>query len=342
MQKLPLLKIILYKLPIDLKTNSSDNVSMENLLEIKNLSIHFGEFQALYNVNLKMFKGELHAIVGESGCGKTMTAMSVMRLLPKRAKITSGEIIFNGGNLLELNEKQMRNLRGNKIALIPQDPMTSLNPLYTIGNQLVESIRAHSKVSHHQALRKAREVMDLVKIPDINSKLNFYPHEFSGGMKQRIIIAMALATNPELIIADEPTTALDVTIQKQVMDLIYEIKKDFGTTILLISHDLALVSNYADKISVMYSGHVVEEADSKEFFKNPIHPYSNALLNSLPSVNPMLKLKTIEGAPPSIQEQISGCKFHPRCEFCNKEICTTQNPVLEEKRQNHFVSCLIK
>ena len=315
---------------------------MEKILEIKNLNLFFGELQALYDVNLTLEKGEMYALVGESGCGKTMTAMSVMRLLPKLAEIRSGEIIFNGNNLLKLSEKQMRNLRGNKIALIPQDPMTSLNPLYTVGNQLIESIREHTHVTSKQAMRKSREVMDLVRIPDSASKLNYYPHEFSGGMKQRIIIAMALATNAELFIADEPTTALDVTIQKQIMDLLSDIKKEFNSTILLISHDLALVSNYAEKISVMYSGHIVEQASAGEFFRNPIHPYSIALLNSLPTINTGLKLKTIEGAPPSIQVQISGCKFHPRCDFCRKEICTTESPVLTERRTNHLSACLVK
>ena len=315
---------------------------MENTLEIKNLNLFFGENQALYNVNLDLKKGEMHALVGESGCGKSLTAMSIMRLIPKNANIKSGEIFFDGKNLLSLSDKEMRELRGNKIALIPQDPMTSLNPLYTIGNQLVESIKVHSKVTERQALRKAREVMDLVKIPDVNNKLNFYPHEFSGGMKQRIIIAMALACNAELIIADEPTTALDVTIQKEIMDLINEIKDEFKTTILLISHDLALVSNYADMISVMYSGHIVEQAPAKEFFKNPIHPYSIALLNSLPNKNPMLKLKTIEGAPPSIQEMIVGCKFHPRCEYFKQGVCDAQQPELIEKSIYHFSACLMK
>ena len=315
---------------------------MENILEIKNLNLFFGEYQALYDVNLELKKGIMHALVGESGCGKTMTAMSVMRLLPKAAQIKSGEIFFNGENLLKFKDRQMRELRGNKIALIPQDPMTSLNPLYTIGNQLVESIRAHSKVSERQALRKAREVMDLVSIPDIDNKLNFYPHEFSGGMKQRIIIAMALACNAELIIADEPTTALDVTIQKQIMDLLDEIKKELGVTILLISHDLALVSNYADVISVMYSGHVVEQAPAKDFFRNPMHPYSVALLNSLPTRNPALKLKTIEGAPPSIQEAVFGCKFHPRCDFCKDGVCEMKVPELTERRAYHYCACWVR
>lgn len=315
---------------------------MENILEINNLNLFFGKYQALFDVNLKLKKGATHALVGESGCGKTMTAMSIMKLIPKSAKITSGKIIYNNQNLLELKNEEIREIRGNKIALIPQDPMTSLNPLYTIGNQLTEAIQAHSKVSPRQALRKAKEVMSLVSIPDIDKKLDFYPHEFSGGMKQRIIIAMALACNAEIIIADEPTTALDVTIQKQIMDLINEIKKEFNTTVLLISHDLALVSNYADDISVMYAGHVVEEASAKDFFKTPLHPYSNALLNSLPTTNPMLKLKTIEGAPPSIQEGLTGCKFYPRCEFCKDGICNMEEPLLKEKMLHHFCACHIK
>lgn len=317
---------------------------MANILEIKNLDLFFKtddkEYQALYDINLSFEKGKIHSIVGESGCGKSMTAMSVMRLIPKTAFIKNGEILFNNDNLLNYKPAQMRNLRGNRIALIPQDPMTSLNPLYTIGNQLVEAIQAHSKVTKTQALRKAKEVMNLVQIPDAENKLNFYPHEFSGGMKQRIIIAMALACNAELIIADEPTTALDVTIQKQIMDLILDIKNEFNTTVLLISHDLALISNYADTVTVMYSGHIVEQADASEFFKNPLHPYSKALLNSLPETNPALKLKTITGAPPSIQEEISGCKFHPRCEFCEKGLCDIKLPTLENKSENHSSACL--
>ena len=314
---------------------------MEIILEIKNLNVFLGEYQVLYNINLHLEKGIIHSLVGESGCGKTMTAMSVMRLLPKSLFIKSGEILYNNENILYHKEKQMRNLRGNKIALVPQDPMTSLNPLYTIENQIVESIRVHSKVSYNQAIRKAKEVLDLVKLPDVENKLKMYPHELSGGMKQRIIIAMALATNAEILIADEPTTALDVTIQKQIMDLINEIKQERGTTILLISHDLALVSNYSDKISVMYSGQIVEEANADSFFKNPMHPYSKALLNSLPSNNPALKLKTITGAPPSIKEQVLGCKFHPRCEYCKQEFCTSSTPVLREVLPNHYSACIL-
>ena len=316
---------------------------MNTILEIKNLDLFFkGEtqiFQALYNINLNYERGKMHAIVGESGCGKTMTAMSIIKLLPKNSFIKNGEIYFNNENILNYKETQMQNLRGNKIALIPQDPMTSLNPLYTIGDQLVESIQAHSKVTKRQALRKAREVMDMVKISEIDKKLNFYPHEFSGGMKQRIIIAMALACNAELIIADEPTTALDVTIQKQIMDILDNIKRELNTTVILISHDLALVSNYADTVTVMYSGHIVEQAEVKEFFKKPIHPYSIALLNSLPNTNPTLKLKTIQGAPPSIDEIILGCKFHPRCDFFEQGLCDNNSPNLELKQNNHLCAC---
>ncbi len=315
---------------------------MDNILEIRRLNLFFGKYQALYNVNLTLRRGTMHALVGESGCGKSMTAMSIIRLIPKSAKIESGSIYFNGDNLLEFKERQVRELRGNKIALIPQDPMTSLNPLYTIGNQLIEAIKIHNKVSERQALRKAKEVMSLVRIPDVDKKLNFYPHEFSGGMKQRIIIAMALACRAELIIADEPTTALDVTIQKQIMDLLDDIKQEFGTTILLISHDLALVSNYADYVSVMYSGHIVEEAPAGEFFKKPLHPYAIALINSLPTRNPSLKLRTIEGSPPGIQDEISGCKFHPRCDICNPDICVSEEPLLTKRGAVHYSACWVK
>ena len=316
---------------------------MDNILEIKNLDLFFNiddkAYQALYNINLDFERGKLHSIVGESGCGKTMTMMSVLRLLPKSAFIKNGEILFNGENLLNYKESKMREIRGNKIALIPQDPMTSLNPLYTVGNQLIEAIRTHRKVSNHQALRKAKEVMDLVKIPDADNKLKMYPHEFSGGMKQRIIIGMALACNAELIIADEPTTALDVTIQKQIMDLISEIQKEYKTTVILISHDLALVSNYADTVTVMYSGKIAEKARAKDFFENTRHPYSIALLNSLPGDNSKTKLKMIKGAPPNIQEIITGCKFHPRCEYFQQGLCDNEIPDLEEKNHEHFTAC---
>ncbi len=312
------------------------------VLDIKNLNLSFrtesGICPTLYDVSLSLKKGELHALVGESGCGKTMTAMSIIRLLPKNAIITSGEIKFDNKNLLELREPELRNIRGNEIALIPQDPMTSLNPLYTIGNQLFEVINKSKTMSESDSRKKAIEVLSMVKIPSPSEKLEVYPHELSGGMKQRVIIAMALATNAKIIIADEPTTALDVTIQAQIMKILNDIKKEFGTTILLISHDLGLVGEYADEVSVMYSGRVVENAKKDEFFSNIIHPYSKALMEALPANSTGNVLKTIVGQPPSIHERIEGCRFSPRCPICDSEVCK-KIPVLADRGNNHFVAC---
>lgn len=316
---------------------------MNNLLEIKHLNLFFKseekEFQALYDINLSFERGQIHSIVGESGCGKSMTAMSIMYLLPSNAYIQSGEILYNGQDLLKLNNKQMREIRGNKIALIPQDPMSALNPLYTIKNQLIETICAHSKVSKSQAMRKVREVMNLVKIPNIDKNLDSYPHEFSGGMRQRVLIAMALICSPELIIADEPTTALDVTVQKQIMDLILEIQKELGLTVILISHDLALISNYANTITVMYAGDVVEKSDLNRFLKKTLHPYSIGLLESLPNSKYNEKLTPIIGAPPSLKDEIFGCKFHPRCKYFQEGVCNVEKPLLVEKVENHWCAC---
>ncbi|MCM1266128.1 MAG: ABC transporter ATP-binding protein, partial [Candidatus Gastranaerophilales bacterium] len=233
---------------------------------------------------------------------------------------------------------ELRKLRGTKIALIPQDPMTSLNPLYTIGNQLLEVIRKDKTITTQEAEQKAIEVLSMVKIPNPTEKLSVYPHELSGGMKQRVIIAMALATNADIIIADEPTTALDVTIQAQIMKILNDIKSNTGTSILLISHDLGLVGEYADEISVMYSGRIVENARTKEFFTNTLHPYSKALLKALPANCTEKNLQTINGQPPNIQEQIEGCRFSPRCEICDKNICNIV-PELRNIYQNHFAAC---
>ena len=299
-----------------------------NILEIKNLNLAFSlqdrDFQALYDINLVLEKGKTLAIVGESGCGKTMSAMSVIRLLPPSAKILSGEILYNGENLLDLPEKEMRKIRGKQIAYIPQDPMTSLNPLYSIGNQLEEILEIHRGLQGKEAEKTAIEVLEQVKIPNAKERLTNYPHEFSGGMRQRVIIAMAIATNAPVIIADEPTTALDVTVQAQIMELLSEIQKEYQTSIILISHNLALVSQNADDIAVMYAGHVVEKSGAKELFENPKHPYTKALLKSLPTLT-TTKLETIEGQPPSIREMISLCPFETRC--CEKlEICGEKIP----------------
>lgn len=346
-----------------------------NILEVKNLNLGFetesGFKQALYDVSFSLEKSKMHALVGESGCGKTITAMSILNLLPKTARITSGKILFNKEerseeakmrrgvedlknsqiathphihasthlsiDLLKLNTKELQQIRGSQIALIPQDPMTSLNPLYTVGNQLLEVIKIHQGLKGKEAVQKAVEALELVQIPSAKERLKVYPHEFSGGMKQRAIIAMALACNAEIIIADEPTTALDVTIQAQIMNILDNIKKEIGTSILLITHDLALVEDCADMISVMYAGRIMENASTKDFFKNPVNPYSKALLKSLPNTKGE-KLATIEGQPPTIQQNISGCKFGPRCIFAT-DICTKEIPQLVEIAPNHFSAC---
>lgn len=313
------------------------------ILDVKNLNLGFncenGFKQALYDVNFTLNKGEMLALVGESGCGKTMSAMSILQLLPKTASITSGIITFENKDILKFDCREMRNIRGSKIALIPQDPMTSLNPLYTVGDQLLEVLKIHHHLKGKAAWQKAVEAFEEVQIPCAEERLKAYPHEFSGGMKQRAIIAMALACNAEIIIADEPTTALDVTIQAQIMSLLQKIKNEKGTSILLITHDLALVKENADKIAVMYAGRIVETAPAKEFFENPSHPYSTALLNSLPS-NRGRNLETICGQPPTINQVIDGCKFHPRCKHC-MEICTEKVPPYFTTGQDHISACFL-
>lgn len=323
-----------------------------NVLEIKNLNLGFnteaGFKQALWDVSFSLKKGQIHALVGESGCGKTISAMSILKLLPKTAQITGGEVLFREKgkgekgkeiNLLTLQGHELEKIRGAKIALIPQDPMTSLNPLYTIGNQLLEVISIHQGLKGDDATKKAVEALDMVQIPSAKERLLAYPHEFSGGMKQRAIIAMALACRAEVIIADEPTTALDVTIQAQIMSLLNNIKTELQTSILLITHDLALVGESADEISVMYAGKIIEHAQTKEFFEHTNHPYSKALLKALPSHKGQ-KLAMIPGQPPSIQQIITGCKFHPRCEYAMvtcPEIC----PELKEICPGHTSACLL-
>ena len=313
------------------------------ILEVKNLNLGFQSEdtfrQALFDVSFSLEKGKMLSVVGESGCGKSMSAMSILNLIPKTARITSGKVLFNGKNLLENSQKEMQHFRGSKIALIPQDPMTSLNPLYTVGDQLLEILKFHQNIQGEEAEKKAIEAFEAVQIPSAKSRLKNYPHEFSGGMKQRAIIAMALACNAEVLIADEPTTALDVTIQSQIMNLLNDIKTNNGTSILLITHDLALVSENTDDIAVMYAGRIVEQAPSKEFFSNPNHPYSKALLKSLPS-NRGEKLETIQGQPPTLSQVIDGCKFNPRCEFC-MDICTQQIPDLKNISQTHKSACFL-
>ena len=314
-----------------------------NILDVENLNLGFncenGFNQALWNVSFSLEKGKMLALVGESGCGKSVSAMSILQLLPKTAQITSGIINFEGENLLSKSSKKMQKIRGSKIALIPQDPMTSLNPLFTVGEQLLEVIRIHQNLQGKEAWGKAIKAFEAVQIPCAEKRLKSYPHEFSGGMKQRAIIAMALACEAEILIADEPTTALDVTIQAQIMNLLEQIKTEHDTAILLITHDLALVREHADNIAVMYAGRIVESAPANEFFEHPNHPYSIALLNSLPS-NKDKSLETITGQPPSIQQRIQGCKFHPRCKNC-MEICTHEIPPEYKVSKNHISACFL-
>lgn len=313
---------------------------MNNILEVKNLQIGFnlsdGYRQAVYDVCFDLKKGETLAIVGESGCGKTISTMSVLQLLPENAVIKSGEILYNGENLLNFTQKQMQKIRGKKIALIPQDPMTSLNPLYTIGNQILEVIELHQGIKGKQAFDLAVQALERVKIPDAKEKMKSYPHEFSGGMKQRVIIAMALACNAEIIIADEPTTALDVTVQAQIMDILREIKEKYNLSLILITHDMGIVAQNADKIAVMYAGRIVEYSSVNSLFKNPKHPYTKALLNVILDINTD-KVETIEGQPPSITDDICGCPFHPRCKSC-MEICKKITPSLKTV-EDSLVAC---
>lgn len=313
------------------------------LLKIENLNVFFnlqsGRFQVLHNVSFELEKGKILALVGESGSGKSMTAMSILNLLPNTAQIDSGKIFYNGENLLDFSPKQMQKIRGKEIALIPQDPMTSLNPLYTVGNQLLEVINLHKDLYGKEAEKYAIEALDAVKMPDAKERLNAYPHQLSGGMRQRVAIAAALACDAKIIIADEPTTALDVTVQAQIISLLNEIKKDFGTSIILISHDLALVCENADDTAVMYAGSVVEYCHGKDLFFNPKHPYTQALIASLPNVDKE-NLKTITGTPPSIRDNFAGCPFAPRCEKKFDE-CEKIKPTLKQISDNTAVSCLL-
>lgn len=311
-----------------------------NIIEINNLSLGFdideNFYPAIHSVNFDIQKGKMHAIVGESGCGKTMTVMSILRLLPKNARITNGEILFEDKNLLELKEKDLRKIRGRKIALIPQDPMTSLNPLYTIENQMIETVLLHNKVSKKEAYEIALQSLKDVEIQDPENRMKAYPHELSGGMKQRVIIAMALSSHADVIIADEPTTALDVTIQAQILKLLSDIKK-CGKSIILITHDLGIVRQYADFVSIMYLGKVVERAEKDTLFYDPKHPYTKARLAALPTIKGK-KLENIKGTPSPITKPVIGCPYHPRCKNV-KDICSNKIFPLKHQPDGSSVAC---
>ncbi|MGE0199833.1 MAG: ABC transporter ATP-binding protein [Candidatus Melainabacteria bacterium] len=286
------------------------------LLSVQDLTVSFpteqGPAFAVNQLSLTLQAGQVMGLVGESGCGKSMSSLAILRLIPPPGRIAHGEILFEGTPLLTLPEEAMRKIRGARIALIPQDPLTSLNPVYTIGEQILEVIRLHQDLSEADARKRAAELLDMVRIPNARERMNDYPHQFSGGMRQRVMIAMALSCSPKLLIADEPTTALDVTVQAQILKLLLDIQKDHGTAILLITHDLGVVAEMCDTVSVMYAGRMVESGPVDTIFANPLHPYTQGLLRSLPTPG-HARLQPIDGQPPAITALPPGCSFEPRC-----------------------------
>ncbi len=307
----------------------------ENLLEVNNLKTYFfsraGVVKAVDNVSFTIKPGETLGVVGESGCGKSVTALSVMRLVASPpGKIVGGDILFNGDNIMDKNMDELTELRGSKISMIFQDPMTSLNPVYTVGYQIAETVKRHRKdMSKDQAWKRAVEMLDLVRIPDARRRSRNFPHEFSGGMRQRVMIAIALACNPQLLIADEPTTALDVTIQAQVLELMKGLSKEFGTAVMLITHDLGVVAGTCEYVNVMYAGHIVESASVKQIFETPAHPYTVGLLHSIPRLDDQRgeRLSPIGGQPPDLLNPPPGCPYAPRCPKV-QERCRRERPEL--------------
>ena len=316
-----------------------------SLLSINNLSVSFqtdrGVVQAVDQVSFDVDAGETLAIVGESGSGKSVTALSILQLLGDAGTISDGQIVFDGQNLLDLPEKDIRNIRGDRIAMIFQEPMSSLNPVLTIGKQVAEPIWLHRKKTWNEALDQAEELIKKVSIPDARQRLDAYPHQFSGGMRQRVMIAMALACEPKLIIADEPTTALDVTVQAQILSLLKDLTTELNSALILITHDLGVVARYANRVAVMYGGRIVESATAAELYKHPKHPYTEGLMASIPTLDgePGSRLQTIEGQPPDLLHMPAGCAFHPRCPYA-AEICKHTKPPLKEVEANHFRACV--
>ena len=332
---------------------------MENLLEVRDLKVSFqtffGEVEAVRGISYNLEKGKTLAIVGESGCGKSVSANAIMQLLPKPPVLyKGGEIVFKGENLLEKSEKEMTNIRGNEISMVFQDPMTSLNPTMKVGKQIVEGLKRHKKISNSEARQIAIEMLKKVSVPQAEKRIDQYPHEFSGGMRQRVMIAIAMAVRPDLLIADEPTTALDVTVQAQILDLMKEIQKQEDNSIIIITHDLGVVADMADDIIVMYAGQIVEEGSVDEIFNNPSHPYTRKLLEAVPKLNMNRNeaLNAIEGTPPDLYKPPLGCAFFDRCDeamvVCEKNVpdfykvkgfhcsrCFKNHPSYTEMRQTN-------
>jgi len=322
------------------------NMSNDPLLEVKNLKTYFfvGDqtFKAVDGVSFNINKGEILSIVGESGSGKSVTSLSILGLVQKQSgKIVDGEIRYNGKDISKLSNKELTSIRGKEISMIFQEPMSSLNPVLTIGFQIIEAIRRHNKISKREAKKRAIELLKQVGIARANEIYDDYPHQLSGGMRQRVMIAIAISCNPNLLIADEPTTALDVTIQAQILDLMKRVKDEFDSSILLITHDLGVVAEMADRVVVMYAGQIVEEAPVKELFDHPKHPYTKGLMESIPKIDEKKKrLNQIEGVVPPSNSFTKGCRFAPRCKFAMPE-CLEQDIDLEEINKDHKVRCLL-
>jgi len=320
----------------------------QHLLDVKNLKTYFftdeGMVRAVDGVDLYIDQGETLGVVGESGCGKSVTALSIMKLIPQPpGKIVEGEINYNGVNLVDLKPNRMRKIRGKEIAMIFQEPMTSLNPVFTCGEQIAEALRLHEGLGRRDAMDKTVEMLKLVHIPNAERRVKEYPHQLSGGMRQRIMIAMALSCNPKLLIADEPTTALDVTIQAQILDLLNELKAKLGMAVMLITHDMGVIAETAQRVVVMYAAKVAEEAPVADLFKEPLHPYTQGLLRSIPRIDRAAierqRLETIAGTVPTLRGEIApGCRFAPRCPFV-KAVCTEKDPVIKEIKPGHKVAC---
>ena len=317
------------------------------LLEVKGLKTYFytedGVVRAVDGVSFEVYPGEVLGIVGESGCGKSVTSLSIMRLISKPGRVDAGEILLDGANLLNFSEEEMTKVRGNRISMIFQQPQTALNPVFKVGDQLAEVLNVHQDLGKDAGWKRAIELLKMVGVPDPERRVEAYPHELSGGMAQRVMIAMALACIPELLIADEPTTALDVTIQAQILDLIRDMRREMGTSVILITHDLGVVAEMAERVAVMYAGEIVEQTDVQLLFDEPLHPYTQGLIGSIPVLGEIKdKLDVIPGSVPNLLNLPPGCRFAPRCQARFKyslTICTEEKPELEEVKSGHYIRC---
>ncbi len=320
---------------------------MPPLLQVKDLRTHFyteeGLVKAVDGVTYDVEEGETLALVGESGCGKSISALSLLKLIPiPPGRIVSGEVLFEGEDLLKLNEDEIRKVRGNRISMVFQEPMTSLNPVLTIGKQMTEALELHLKLNSEAATARAIQLLEMVGVAEAERRIDDYPHQFSGGMRQRVMIAMAMACNPKLLIADEPTTALDVTIQAQVLEVMARLSREFGTAVIIITHNLGVVARYADRVNVMYAGKIIEKSTAAKVYADPRHPYTLGLLRSVPRLDQVTgeKLIPIEGLPPDLGHLPAGCAFYPRCTF-RIDKCRDEYPPLQLVSEDHYAACWV-